>query len=859
MSPSRDVVVNVIGVDKGTSAMLKKIQSDADTAGTGLGNSIDKGSTKAGLALQKFGNSAAGYIGPAGLAIAAVGEKLTQTATKGSKLQGVISEVGKVSLLAGVAGIAAFGAQAVKAGSALDDAQASLKASVKASGQVFSDFQAPVAAVSDKMEKLGFTNADVAAALAKSDISTQNLGKSISFTGVAADLAVVKHISLADAMDTVDRAATGNLRALTSLGISLPITATSALKLKTANDAVATAQQNVNAILAKVPDAANAASAAHGIYETAVEKLTTAQGKLSDQQQASGQIIDALTQKLGGQAAAAADTLTFKTKILNAEWTDFSARLGQDAIPKLESLMSWVAQNKTLVEDLALAFSGVLGLAMADFAVTKVAHVVTGIGKVVSGLESLILKMTATKVGMAADFTQIGTDAQLSAATTDTSLTSIATTGEAASLKVGLLSKSLSALKLLGPIGIAVTVYEVLDKLKGQQNNIPLANLPFGLGAKLTAEEQAGATGTALPKGSGVDPFDTSGKPGSPSSTAANSTSATNANTYSTAANSAAKAVNAAATAGAAKASSEAAKALAVHTAAVAAATAAHAKLEAAISKVTTATQKLISDALTKAQTALAAAQTAFTSFAASTSSSITSQFSFGTADSSAATDGTSFISALQAQAGQVGDFSTKVNELLKDGLSQGALQQVLSAGTSAGTDIANQLLAGGAGAISQANQLTQSVTDMANGLGTSAATEFYSSGVTQAQSMVNGIVDLSKSKKVASALTAASAKIAESLKASITIDLNIIAKGGKVPKLASGGIVTSPTYALIGEAGPEAVIPLGSRSTGAGAAGGTVVNNYYISTQTMDPQAVLNALRIAMQRNGSLGSQGIK
>jgi hypothetical protein len=45
------------------------------------------------------------------------------------------------------------------------------------------------------------------------------------------------------------------------------------------------------------------------------------------------------------------------------------------------------------------------------------------------------------------------------------------------------------------------------------------------------------------------------------------------------------------------------------------------------------------------------------------------------------------------------------------------------------------------------------------------------------------------------------------------------------VPRFASGGIVTSPTYALIGEAGPEAVIPLSAFSGGmslAGAGGGS-------------------------------------
>ena len=45
---------------------------------------------------------------------------------------------------------------------------------------------------------------------------------------------------------------------------------------------------------------------------------------------------------------------------------------------------------------------------------------------------------------------------------------------------------------------------------------------------------------------------------------------------------------------------------------------------------------------------------------------------------------------------------------------------------------------------------------------------------------------------------------------------------GGDMIALASGGIVTSPTMALIGEAGPEAVIPL---SRGGGFGGGITIN----------------------------------
>ena len=66
------------------------------------------------------------------------------------------------------------------------------------------------------------------------------------------------------------------------------------------------------------------------------------------------------------------------------------------------------------------------------------------------------------------------------------------------------------------------------------------------------------------------------------------------------------------------------------------------------------------------------------------------------------------------------------------------------------------------------------------------------------------------------------------------------------IPMLAQGGIVNSPTLALIGEAGPEAVIPLDRMSS---MGGGSVT----INVNGGDPQQVVNALRRYMQLNGSV------
>lgn len=66
------------------------------------------------------------------------------------------------------------------------------------------------------------------------------------------------------------------------------------------------------------------------------------------------------------------------------------------------------------------------------------------------------------------------------------------------------------------------------------------------------------------------------------------------------------------------------------------------------------------------------------------------------------------------------------------------------------------------------------------------------------------------------------------------------------IPMLAEGGIVNSPTLAMIGERGPEAVVPLDRlRNTGGG--------DIYVTVQGGDPNAVVDALRRYQRQNGAI------
>jgi hypothetical protein len=75
------------------------------------------------------------------------------------------------------------------------------------------------------------------------------------------------------------------------------------------------------------------------------------------------------------------------------------------------------------------------------------------------------------------------------------------------------------------------------------------------------------------------------------------------------------------------------------------------------------------------------------------------------------------------------------------------------------------------------------------------------------------------------------------------------------IPMLADGGIVTNPTLAMIGERGPEAVIPLSGRNSGMG--GNYTINiTGGLGSSAEIGTAVVNAIRAFNRTNGPANIQ---
>ena len=315
---------------------------------------------------------------------------------QGSTLEKV-SAFGKGAML-GVAGAAVgIGGMAIEMADKQEIAQKQLEASLKASGTSWESVKDKVKQTGDEATKYGFTQEQIDSAMNLGVISTQNYGKAHDNLKVAIDLAAAKHVDLTTAMAAVDKAATGNTMALKKLGIDLPIVAGGAKKVAAANDALSKAQDQVTGDMQAGADMAAVGSKAHNKYEADVAKVEAAHKKLTSAQQAGNNVLDALKQRLSGQADAAADTFAGKLAAAKAQATNLGAEIGDKLMPVISKLMTgiegavkWLEKHKTIAIALGIVIGTVLVAAIGTYIATQVialaATVATGVGAMATGV-----------------------------------------------------------------------------------------------------------------------------------------------------------------------------------------------------------------------------------------------------------------------------------------------------------------------------------------------------------------------------------------------------------------------------------------------------------------------------------------
>lgn len=448
-----------------------KLTPEMDKAAQGIEKFGSRTEKVSGLFGRSLG-SMASFAGELGLPIDMLGgsfdtmaNHLEASSKKGSnaieRLQGLAKNI-----TYGVAGAAvAVGAASLKMADAYERPNASLEASVKAAGMNWEKYKEGLGSVEDKYAKFGYSSAEVDTALSSAIVSTQSAKKANESLGLAADLAAMKHISLADATNITNRALTGNLKPLKQLGIDLPIASSSALKLQTAQQKVTSATAAASAILTANGGHIDKNSKDWGKYQTALGHVHSATKSLSSLQQSHGQIVDALSKRLSGQASTASETYTGKMHAMRAAVGNLEVKIGQKLVPVIEHLVnkvtsavSWLGKHKDVAIALAGVIGSVLGAAIAVFVGQKVVKFVNGTKDMITGLGNMAKAIWQTAAKWIGGNATMSASTETAAAASETAYTGMSTSAEESAVATDAAIGSTGIGLILIGLGLAITL-----------------------------------------------------------------------------------------------------------------------------------------------------------------------------------------------------------------------------------------------------------------------------------------------------------------------------------------------------------------------------------------------------------------
>jgi hypothetical protein len=205
-----------------------------------------------------------------------------------------------------------------------------------------------------------------------------------------------------------------------------------------------------------------------------------------------------------------------------------------------------------------------------------------------------------------------------------------------------------------------------------------------------------------------------------------------------------------------------------------------------------------------------------------------------------------SFIDSLRKQADAAQNFGGKITTLLGLGLNRTSIDNILAAGAEVGSSIADEIIAGGASAISEINTLVAAVETSASSLAAATSAKWYDAGIAQGTAMVNGII--AAAAAVGLAFVDGQLVIPAAITATATVTEAPAKKAKKKPKKrATGGPVFANQTYLVGENGPE----LFTGQTGNITRNSSLGNVNITINGAVDPEGTRRQLERLFQQSG--------
>jgi hypothetical protein len=469
---SSDVTLRAIisGSSTGAVKAFEETGVAADAAAKKSQAAMDSSTSKIGGFFDKLGQKMGSFGIPFSGSVSKIGTEMDKAGGGVAGLTAKFTQLGKVATIAGVAGLAAVGAESTKLAEDQNKAAAQYDVAAKNNGESAKTYTGELNRNTAAGQANGFNQTAVTSAATVNVRVTKDQATQTKLLNTEMDVARAKNISLTDAANLVTKAYQGNAKGLKSLGINIDVgsdkaktLATDQKNLATANLGLLSTQDQVNSGTLTGAKAQDALRAAH-------LKVDASQQQLTKDQKAGGSTLDAIDQKVHGAAKAYGETLGGQLDIAKASVTNLGIKFGEVLIPMITKaikvvtdIVTWLTKHKVIAEALGAVIGGILATAIAVYIIgmgTKfvkaTGDAISSVGKAGKAIGDLVGKIAGlgrAQTVQAEESTAAGEETQLSFEGMGTAATETGTTMEEAGTAGG---EGMSA--MLGPIGLVLIV-----------------------------------------------------------------------------------------------------------------------------------------------------------------------------------------------------------------------------------------------------------------------------------------------------------------------------------------------------------------------------------------------------------------
>lgn len=434
--------------------------------------------------------------------------KLDVAKAKGEGFGATMSAIGGLALGVGIAGFIAFGAESIHVADQVEAAMARLKTATKNAGVQFEEFEPFVNKAEASMRKLGFTDAETIASLAKFTTATGSPAAALTELARAGNLARGSGVDLGAATDKLTKFLAGNTRGIASLGLNLDLVSGKLHSVKTAQDNVSKASQHLSNVQADIAAGSIKGARAANQLAEAHAAVASAQAKYKAAAEAIPKVMAEIDRKFKDAGKTFSETFPGQLQTARAELLHVASVFGEDLVGaiqhgevELAGIVKWFGKNEVAAQTLGFTIGTFLVAAIGTFAVKATASLVTGVAKSVASLFGL---------GTAAETT--ASETVVAAAAIETSATTIE--ASFAALVAAIEANTLAIGGALGGMAAEVSTADgliVIENAKAAQSFTAIPIVASEAAAELAvveaavvAETEAAAVGVGAALGMGT-------------------------------------------------------------------------------------------------------------------------------------------------------------------------------------------------------------------------------------------------------------------------------------------------------------------------------------------------------------------